>query len=56
MDLANAIQVKSVRLNTLTSQWEMNMKAAEQRDKLLAAKREKAHNQQQLEAPVMEFN
>ena len=56
MDLSNAMQVKTVRLNTLTTQWEMNMKAAEQRDKLLAAKREKAHNQQQLEAPVMEFN
>ncbi|WP_327257391.1 type IV secretion system protein, partial [Salmonella enterica] len=28
-DLANSIQLKSVMLNTLTTQWEMNVKAAE---------------------------
>lgn len=56
MDLANSIQLKTVRLNTLTTQWEMNVKASEQRDKLLAQKREKARNEQQLNAPVVQFN
>lgn len=54
-DLANAIQAKSVQLNSLTSAWEMNIKAAEQRDKLLAAKREKAFRQQQYDAPLPKF-
>ncbi|BBI93020.1 type IV secretion system protein [Serratia symbiotica] len=54
-DLANAIQAKSVQLNSLTSAWEMNIKAAEQRDKLLAAKREKAFRQQQFDAPLPKF-
>ncbi len=51
-DLANAIQANSVQLNLLTSAWEMNIKAAEQRDKLLAAKREKAFRQHQYAAPL----
>lgn len=54
-DLANAIQAKSVKLNSLTSAWEMNIKAAEQRDKLLAAKREKAFRQHQYDAPLPKF-
>ncbi|HGJ5863817.1 MAG TPA: type IV secretion system protein [Arsenophonus nasoniae] len=54
-DLANAIQAKSVQLNSLTSAWEMNIKTAEQRDKLLAAKREKAFRQQQYDAPLPKF-
>ncbi|MBG6243166.1 MAG: type IV secretion system protein VirB5 [Candidatus Symbiopectobacterium sp. Dall1.0] len=54
-DLANAIQAKSVQLNSLTGAWEMNIKAAEQRDKLLAAKREKAFRQQQYDAPFPKF-
>lgn len=55
MDLANAIQAKSVQLNTLTSAWEMNNKAAEQRDKLLEQKREKAFYQQLYDAPIPHF-
>lgn len=55
-DLANSIQLKTVQLNTLTTQWEMNVKASEQRDKLLEEKRHKAWNQQQLQAPVLQFN
>lgn len=54
-DLANAIQARSVQLNSLTSAWEMNIKAAEQRDKLLAAKREKAFRQHQYNAPLPKF-
>ncbi|WP_262259894.1 type IV secretion system protein, partial [Escherichia coli] len=47
-DLANSIQLKSVMLNTLTTQWEMNVKAAEKREKMLADERRKKWNQQQL--------
>ncbi len=54
-DLANAIQARSVQLNSLTSAWEMNIKAAEQRDKLLSAKREKAFRQHQYNAPLPKF-
>jgi type IV secretion system protein VirB5 len=54
-DLANAIQAKSVQLNVLSNQWEMNMKASEQRDKLLQQKREKAFRQQQINAPLPKF-
>ncbi|EHM4620434.1 type IV secretion system protein [Salmonella enterica] len=54
-DLANAIHAKSVQLNTITSAWEMNIKAAEQRDKLLEAKRRKAFREQQANAPLPQF-
>lgn len=55
-DLANSIQLKSVILNTLTTQWEMSVKAAEQREKLLEDERIKRWNQQQLNAPTADLN
>ncbi|HBL6731709.1 TPA: type IV secretion system protein [Serratia liquefaciens] len=51
-DLANSIQAQSVHLNVLSTQWEMNIKSAEQRDKLLEAKRQKAFREQQAKASV----
>lgn len=56
LDLANTIQMKQVQLNVLTSQWEMNVKAAEQRDKLLEQKRRKAFKEQQINAPVPTYS
>lgn len=55
-DLANSIQLKSVMLNTLTTQWEMSVKAAEKRENALEAERVKQWNQQQLNAPDINFN
>lgn len=55
-DLANSIQLKSVMLNTLTTQWEMSVKAAEKREKVLEAERVKQWNQQQLNAPTADLN
>lgn len=54
-DLANAVQAKSIQLNSLTHQWEMNIKAAEQRDKLLEQKKRKAFKKQQYNAPIPHF-
>ncbi|MEB6348621.1 type IV secretion system protein [Klebsiella pneumoniae] len=55
-DLANSIQLKSVMLNTLTDQWEMSVKAAEKREKVLEDERIKQWDQQQLNAPETNFN
>ncbi|ENK6701019.1 type IV secretion system protein [Yersinia enterocolitica] len=55
-DLANSIQLKSVMLNTLTDQWEMSVKAAEKREKVLENERVKQWDQQQLNAPETNFN
>ncbi|KFC07111.1 VirB5 family type IV secretion complex minor pilin [Trabulsiella guamensis ATCC 49490] len=55
-DLANAIQLKSVMLNTLTTQWEMSVKAAENREQVLENERVKRWNQQQLTAPTADLN
>ncbi|WKV52911.1 type IV secretion system protein [Dickeya fangzhongdai] len=55
-DLANSIQLKSVMLNTLTDQWEMSVKAAGKREKVLEDERVKQWNQQQLNAPETNFN
>ena len=55
-DLANAVQAKSIQLNVLSQQWEMNMRASEQRDKLLKEKRKQAKQQSQIEAPVADLN
>ncbi len=55
-DLANSIQLKSVMLNTLTDQWEMSVKAAEKREKVLEDERVKQWNQQQLTAPTPDLN
>lgn len=55
-DLANCIQLKSVMLNTLTDQWEMSVKVAEKREKVLEDERVKQWNQQQLNAPETNFN
>lgn len=55
-DLANSIQLKSVMLNTLTDQWEMSLKAAEKREKVLEDERVKQWNQQQLTAPTPDLN
>ncbi|WP_210532026.1 type IV secretion system protein [Pantoea ananatis] len=55
-DLANSINLKSIQLNTITNQWEMNMKAADQRAKLLEEKRKKAFHDQQYNAPVPTYS
>lgn len=55
-DLANAINLKSIQLNTITNQWEMNMKASDQRAKLLEEKRKKAFHDQQYNAPVPTYS
>ena len=55
-DLANSIQLKSVMLNTLTDQWEMSVKVAEKREKVLEDERIKQWNQQQLNAPTPDLN
>lgn len=55
-DLANSIQLKSMMLNTLTDQWEMSVKAAEKREKVLEDERVKQWNQQQLTAPTPDLN
>lgn len=55
-DLANSIQLKSVMLSTLTDQWEMSVKAAEKRGKVLEDERLKQWNQQQLTAPTPDLN
>lgn len=55
-DLANSIQLKSVMLNTLTTQWEMSVKAAEKREQVLEEERIKRWNQQQLNAPTADLN
>ncbi|MBR7599533.1 TrbJ/VirB5 family protein [Klebsiella variicola] len=55
-DLANSIQLKSVMLNTLTDQWEMSLKVAEKREKVLEDERVKQWNQQQLTAPTPDLN
>lgn len=54
--LANAVATKSVQLNALTSQWEMSVKQSEQRVALLTQQRQTAFNEQQLAAPVPNFN
>lgn len=54
-DLANTIQMKQVQLNVLTTQWEMNVKASEQREKLFAQKRRSEFHQQQANAPEPSF-
>ncbi|EGW7823851.1 type IV secretion system protein VirB5, partial [Salmonella enterica] len=41
---------------TLTTQWEMSVKAAEKREKVLEAEHVKQWNQQQLNAPDINFN
>ncbi len=55
-DLANVVSAKSVQLNALTAQWEMSVKQAEQRSKMLEAQRQKAFSKQQLNAPVADLN
>lgn len=55
-DLANAITTKSVQLNTLTTQWEMNVKQAELRDNMLKEKRQAEFEKQQRAAPVADLN
>lgn len=55
-DLANVVSAKSVQLNALTSQWEMTVKQAEQRSKMLEAQKQKEFAKQQLNAQVADFN
>ncbi len=55
-DLANVVSAKSVQLNALTSQWEMTVKQAEQRSKMLEAQKQKEFSKQQLNAPVADLN
>lgn len=55
-DLANVIAAKSVQLNALTSQWEMETKMAEQREKMLDKQKDNAWKNQQLNAPIPDFN
>lgn len=55
-DLANVVSARSVQLNVLTSQWEMSVKQAEQRAKILQQKREKARAEYLKNAPVADLN
>lgn len=55
-DLANTLSAKSVQLNALTTQWEMGVKQADLREKMLVIQREKAFHQQQLNAQVADLN
>lgn len=55
-DLANTLSLKTVQLNALTAQWEMNVKQAEMRDSLLKDKQQKAFRQRQSSASVPTFN
>ncbi|BET64946.1 type IV secretion system protein [Yersinia pseudotuberculosis] len=55
-DLANTLSLKTVQLNALTTQWEMNAKQAEMRDNLLIDKKQKAFSKQQSEAPIPTFH
>lgn len=55
-DLANVVTAKSVQLNALTSQWEMSVKQTELRNQMLANQRQKAFQEQQLNAPVADLN
>ncbi|EQA6227959.1 type IV secretion system protein [Enterobacter ludwigii] len=55
-DLSNVVAAKSVQLNALTSQWEMTVKQAEQRSKMLEAQKQKEFSKQQLNAPVADLN
>lgn len=55
-DLANTLSLKTVQLNALTTQWEMNVKQAEMRDNLLKDKSLKAFRKQQSEASIPTFH
>lgn len=55
-DLANTLSLKTVQLNALTAQWEMNVKQSEMRDNLLKDKQQKAFRKRQSEAPIPTFN
>ncbi|HFD6683620.1 type IV secretion system protein [Providencia vermicola] len=55
-DLANVVNARTVQLNALATQWEMSVKQAEQREKLLQKKREKARAEFLLNAPVADLN
>lgn len=55
-DLANVVSAKSIQLNALTTQWEMSVKQAEQRSKMLEVQKHKAFAKQQLNAPVADLN
>ncbi|ARF48065.1 type IV secretion system protein [Pantoea stewartii] len=55
-DLANSIQLKTVMLNTLTTQWEMSVKSAEKREKVLEDERFKQWRQQQSNSPTADLN
>ena len=56
LDLANAINTKSVQLKALSTQWEMSVKQSEIREKMLTAQKLKLFRQQQISAPVPDFN
>lgn len=55
-DLANTLSLKTVQLNALTTQWEMNAKQAEMRDRMLKDKQLKAFRKQQSEASIPTFH
>lgn len=55
-DLANVVSARSIQLNALTTQWEMSVKQAEQRSKMLEAQKHKEFSQQQRNAPVADLN
>ncbi len=55
-DLANAMTLKTVQLNALTTQWEMNVKQAEMRDNLLKDKQQKNFRKRQAEAAIPTFH
>ncbi|ECN1044032.1 type IV secretion system protein VirB5 [Salmonella enterica subsp. enterica serovar Heidelberg] len=55
-DLANVVSARSVQLNVLTSQWEMSVRQAELRTKMLQQKREKARIEYLKKAPLTDLN
>lgn len=55
-DLANVVAAKSTQLNALTTQWEMSVKQAELRTKMLESQKQNEFREQQLNAPVADLN
>jgi len=55
-DLANVVNARTVQLNALSTQWEMSVKQAEQREKLLQKKRKKERAEFLKNAPVPDLN
>jgi len=55
-DLANVVNARAVQLNALSTQWEMSVKQAEQREKLLQKQRKKENAEFLINAPIADLN